>query len=239
MKLRMKELWVTKKGKAMKRFLLVLLCVCMVLSMVACGNNTNDNPTESQNVEQPSQPDGNENSTPTFGTEQKPADKYDSYAKVGGESIYVNYKTGRRDDTGASSIVFHSTATDIVVLAYDTTGSFSGDHLNALDFINDGRIFKDIEVYSGASFSNHSTKYTIVVSSTEGKTVNGLSMQKFTGTVQSEKNRACYAYGYAFVINGIPCVLAGFVLTEAQEQSLITAINVEVDTMMQSVRTER
>ncbi len=110
-------------------------------------------------TEQTSTPDSTDEKDTTSNTEQSVEDKYDSYAKVGGEKIYVNYKDGRRDDTGASSIVFHSTATDLTVLAYDTTGSFSGDHTAVLSLINDGRIFKDIAIYSEADFNDYNTTY--------------------------------------------------------------------------------
>ena len=211
----------------------------MILSIVGCENNRNDNHTESQNTEQTSQTDNTDNQEPTSGTEQKPVDEYDSYAKISGESIYVNYKTGRRDDNCASSIVFHGTGSDLTILAYDATGSFTGDHTKVLDLINDGRIFKDIAIYSYADFHDYSTTYIIVVNSTENLNVNGISMQKFTGTVKSTDNRTCYTYGYTFVVNNVPCVLAGFVLTETQEQALISSIIAEVDAMVNTIRTER
>lgn len=223
----------------MKRLLSILLCLCMVFALAACGGETPKDESSTPSTEQTSKPDSTDEKDTTSGTEEPVGDKYDSYAKVGGESIYVNYKDGRRDDTGASSIVFHSTATDLTVLAYDTTGSFSGDHTGVLSMINDGRMLKDIAIYSDADFNDYNTTYKINVKSSEDATVNGIAMVKFTGSVKSTNDRDCYVYGYAFVVDGVPCVLAGFVLSEAQEQNLITSINTEIDTMIKTVRTER
>lgn len=222
----------------MKRLFLVFLCICMALSAVACSNQPEGTGTDAPTSQQTG---GNEPTNQTDPTQrgEDVSDEYDSYAKVGGESIYVNYKRGRRDDTGASSKVFHGTSTDLTILAYDTDGDFSGGVADVLAWLNDGRMLRDIVMYSDADFHDYDTTYIIDIETKENVKINDYDMQKFTGSVMSTDNRNCYVYGYAFVIEGTPCVLAGFVLSEGQEQSLIDAINVEVDTMVKTVRTKR
>jgi hypothetical protein len=174
---------------------------------------------------------------PTQGSEEH-GDKYEDYAKISGKSIYVNYKNGRRDNVKSSSVVFHGEATNLVALAYDKGAGFTGGPTDALALINDGRMLRDIVMYSDADFHDYDTTYLIDIKTTENVKINDYDMQKFTGSVMSTDDRNCYVYGYAFVIEGTPCVLAGFVLSEDQEQSLINAINIEVDTMVKTVRTE-
>jgi len=218
----------------MKRVISFLVIFVMLFTLVACSGNT----TEPQGAET-SKPDSTDEKDTTSGTEQPSTDEYGSFAKVSGRNIYVNYKDGRRDDNKSSSIVFHNSGSDLTVLAFDATGTFSGGVTEVLQLINDGRILKDISSYSEADFHDYNATYAIEVKSTDNVDINGLAAQKFTGIVKSTDNIECYVYGYAFIIEGTPCVLAGFVLSEAQEQSLITSINAEVDTMIKMVRTER
>ena len=221
----------------MKRIFTLLLAAIMAFALVACANQPEEKETDPSTSQQINGTEPTNQTDPTHGSTEKP-NEYEDYAKVGGEPIFVNYKNGRRDDTGAYSIVFHGTATDLTVLAYDTDGVFEGDFAEALTFLNDGRMLRDIVMYSDADFHDYDTTYLIDVKTTENVKINDYDMQKFTGSVMSTDERNCYVYGYAFVIEGTPCVLAGFVLSEGQEQSLINAINIEVDTMVKTVRTE-
>lgn len=221
----------------MKRILALLLAAIMVFALVACADQPEEKGTNPPTSQQINGTEPTNQTDPTQGSEE-PADKYEGYDKISGKSIYVNYKNGRRDDDKSSSVVFHGTAVDLVALAYDDGEGFSGTPADALALINDGRMLRDIVMYSDADFHDYETAYLIDVKTTENVKINDYDMQKFTGSVMSTDERNCYVYGYAFVIEGTPCVLAGFVLSEDQEQSLINAINIEVDTMVKTVRTE-
>lgn len=221
----------------MKRILALLLAAIMVFALVACADQPEEKGTNPPTSQQTNGTEPTNQTDPTQGSEEH-GDKYEDYAIISGKSIYVNYKNGRRDNVKSSSVVFHGEATNLVALSYDKGSDFAGTPADALTLINDGRMFWDIVMYSDADFHDYDTTYLIDVKTTENVKVNDYDMQKFTGSVMSTDDRNCYVYGYAFVIEGTPCVLAGFVLSEDQEQSLINAINVEVDTMVKTVRTE-
>ena len=221
----------------MQRIFTLLLAAIMAFALVACANQPEERETNPPTSQQTNGTEPTNQTDPTQGTGDS-TDKYEEITKVGGKDIYWNYKTGRRESDKSSSVVFHGTAVDVVVLAYDDGEGFSGTPADALALINDGRMLRDIVMYSDADFHDYETAYLIDVKTTENVKINDYDMQKFTGSVMSTDERNCYVYGYAFVIEGTPCVLAGFVLSEDQEQSLINAINIEVDTMVKTVRTE-
>ena len=76
----------------MKKFLLILMCVCMILSIVGCGNSDKKvNTPEPQKTEQASPTNSTSQTTaPTAEPTDEP--EYDNVAYVAGKKIYVNYK---------------------------------------------------------------------------------------------------------------------------------------------------
>lgn len=224
----------------MKKTLAFMMCVIIVLCLVACGDNSS--------VTQPSDPDtstitpsvestDNNSETAIFTTPSK--DEYESYVKIGGKSIYVNYKNGRRDDVGASSVVLHSTAVDMTAVVYEVNQEFSGTYKDVFALLNDGRIFKDIAMYADADFNDYSKTYIMETKTTKDVKVNDNDMQQFEAVVKDANGRECYVYGYAFVVEGVPCMVTGFVLSAGQEQSLTDSVKTEVSTMVETVRTKR
>ena len=226
----------------MKRILMCVLCVFLVLGCVACSPSTPDQGQEPGDLNQPEQPEqpGTTNENEDGGMPgENDQNEYDSDIRVGFKKIYMNYKQTRPVQGGASSYVFKGDATNLPVLAYDDSNQFSGTPTEALALINDGRIFQDISRFVVANFREANQKYLIDVKTTENVKVGELDMLRFTGSVTSSDNRVCYVYGYAFVMDNTPCVLAGLVLTAEQEASLIESITAEVEAMIKTVRSER
>lgn len=224
----------------MKKFLALMMCAIVVLSLVACGDNSP--------VTQPSGPDtstttpseeSTNNNSDTNPSATPSKDEYESYVKIGGKSIYVNYKNGRRDDVGASSVVLHSTAVDMTAVVYEVNQAFNGTYKDVFALLNDGRIFKDIAMYADADFNDHSKTYIMETKTTKDVKVNGNDMQQFEAVVKDANGRGCFVYGYAFVIEGVPCMVTGFVLSADQEQTLVDSVKAEVSAMIETVRTKR
>ena len=75
----------------------------------------------------------------------------------------------------------------------------------------------------------------------EKVTVNGIETYHYEGqlTIGSTKvEQMMYVTGYAFIIDGVPCNIAGIVQDKSQSEELKTEIRNMVDAMMQSVRRE-
>lgn len=226
----------------MKRLLLILFCLCMVVALFACGDETPKGESSAPSTEQTGNPDSTDEKDTTSGTEEpKPEDavSYDNWAKVGGKSIYVNYRDGRRKDEQTTSVVFHSNHTDMVALTYNKADEFTGGLADVFDFLNTGAVFNDVASYAEANFFDISKTHKIEKTSDKAVTIGELNAMEINGRVADANGRVCYAHGYTFVIEGVPCFLVGFVFTESQDKDMITAINTEVDTMIQTVRTER
>ncbi len=222
----------------MKKLALILALLMIVMSFAGCANETEtpSNPETSGTGTSPtSSTDTNENPT----TSAPKEDAYDNWAKVGGKSIFVNYKSGRRKDDKSNAIVFHDNHTDMIALHYNKADAFNGDAEEAFAFLNNGLLFGDLAAYAEANFYDDVSKYVIEKTKGENKKVNSVDMFNFTGTVTDAEGRVCYVYGYTFVIEGVPCMLAGLVCSEDQSQQVKDAINTEIDTMAETVRTKR
>lgn len=224
----------------MKRLCIMLICVLCVVCMVGCGKKE-EKPIENET----NQVDIEQNDTEV--TDDKSEDEvkedvealYDAYAKVGGESIYINFKEGlRRKNSNGTSFVFSGSSVDIVEFVFDKENDFAGTYLDVFNYMNDGRTLSNMYAYSDADFHEFEIPFIIEKKSEEHVVINDRDMQRFTGNVVDLNGRNCYVYGYAFVIEDIPCMLVGFVLSEEQEQSLIDSIHEEVDIMIKTVRTE-
>lgn len=229
----------------MKKLLSMLMIATMLVSLVGCQGEPVDSEQESSARKEPASSevtppseDKTEPSEDVSETTPTENDEYESYVGVAGGSIYVNYKEERRDDVEAFSIVFHNSASDMTAVVYEDEKNYSGTYKDVFAYMNDGRVFNDIVMYSDADFHDYSKTYIMDLKSSEDVKVNEYDMQRFTATVKDAKERECYAYGYTFVIDNNPFMLIGFVLSEAQEQELIDSINEEVDTMVKTVRTE-
>lgn len=224
----------------MKRILMLILCGILLFVCVACAPKVPDQGQQPSDTTPPEQ--GNEQGEPDGdGDSTQPSEnKYGNYKKVTSRKIYVNYNDDRRNTVGASSLVFHGSGTDLTVLAYDLDSKqFAGSSSDVLGLINDGRIFKDIRSFTETDFTDSSKAYLINVKTTENAKIGELDTLRFTGSVTSTGGRVCYVYGYAFVMDNTPCVLAGLVLTAEQEASLIESITAEVEAMIKTVRSER
>ena len=108
-----------------------------------------------------------------------------------------------------------------------------------LPLLNDSRIPAAISLLSSADFFDTDIKHIIDIKTTKNTCVNGIDTQQFTGNVRSTDNIDCFVYGYAFIFDDTPCVLAGVVTTREQEQTRIDSIIEEVDTMITTVRSQR
>lgn len=221
------------------KFLSVLMVIVLMLGIVGCSNQQSgpSESTPSDSTPVSSTLNGSEDNTQT----SKPEDdvSYDNWAKVGGKSIYVNYRDGRRKDEKTTSVVFHSNHTDMVALTYNKVDEFTGGLTDAFDFLNTGAVFNDVASYAEANFFDTSKTYKIEKTSDKAVTIGELNAMEINGKVTDANGRVCYVHGYTFVVEGVPCFLVGFVFTESQDKDMITAINTEVDAMIQTVRTER
>lgn len=82
----------------------------------------------------------------------------------------------------------------------------------------------------------------LTVTKEEYVTINGVDMYRYEGTIKEgygDNKYDCYALGYSFIMDGVPCTVGGAVLEEAQSDELIKEIHDTVEAMIRTLRTER
>lgn len=209
----------------------LLLCACLA----ACGNNGQ---TE-QGGESTAKPTAENQTEKPGASPQEKENDLDIYEKITGKSIYINHAANRKRNDTSSSIVFYDNSYRVIALTYDD-GVFSGTSREALDLLNDGRVFNNIRNSTNADFKSSSGKtFAIDFASVTATKVNGMETQQFRGTVTDNNGRQCFVYGYAFVIEETACVLSGTDSNKEQDPEKQKAMIDEVDRMMATVRTER
>lgn len=82
----------------------------------------------------------------------------------------------------------------------------------------------------------------LTISKEEYVTINGVDMYRYEGTIKEgygDNQYDCYALGYSFIMDGVPCTVGGAVLEEAQSDEVIKEIHDTVEAMIRTLRTER
>lgn len=82
----------------------------------------------------------------------------------------------------------------------------------------------------------------LTVTKEEYVTINGIDMYRYEGTVKEGyegEQYDCYALGYSFIMDGVPCTVGGAVIEEEQSEELIKEIHDTVEAMIRTLRSER
>lgn len=221
----------------MKRFLALAIMCAAFAALISCGEEetASSRAEQSQSAQTTEASSHDEGSSPdSIGNEI--ANDYNRFLKITGHDIYVNYKSGRRDEAKECGHLFYNSGEDIVIFVNGDSG-YSEVVDDVFDLLNDGEFIIDAFTRVDGVFEL-SGNYPLVANETENIVVGDIDCVKFTGSVTDEEGLECYAYGYTFVIDETPCMLVGFVFTEEQTEEEISSIQEEVDTMMTTVRTE-
>ena len=82
----------------------------------------------------------------------------------------------------------------------------------------------------------------LTITKEEYVTINGVDMYRYEGTVKEGyegEKYDCYAIGYSFIMDGVPCTVGGAVIEEAQSEELIKEIHDTVEAMIRTLRSQR
>lgn len=221
----------------MKKICIMLVCITLLVGVMGCGKNTDDKKTD--------------NLEPSISTEkteeheiisdEKAEEKYTEILSVPFKDVYLNYKRGRRENHHTGNVVFATSGKYILDFAYEDEDEevFTGNYKDVFDYLNNGRILKAVNHYSTeVNFADYESVYYINKLSEEDVSINGIDMQRIKGEVVSDEGIVCDVYGYAFVLNDVPCMLLSLILTENPEQDLVESLNEEVEIMIKTARTE-
>lgn len=220
----------------MKKICIVLICITLLGGIIGCGKKSDDKPID--NSEQPMNTE--KTAVDEAISDEKADEEYTACLNVPFKKVYINYKKGRRYSTSSSTAVFATSGKYILDFAYEYEEVFEGDYKDVFDYLNDGRVLKAVNHYSTeVNFEDYESVYYINKLSEEDVNINGIDMQRIKGEVVSDEGIVCDVYGYAFVLNDVPCMLLGLILTENPEQDLVESLNEEVEIMIKTARTEK
>ena len=213
----------------MKRLLSLIIAMFMMLTMVACGNQS-DEGGETPNVDNSQTQSQTENDT----TKDEPSNDNKvtlAYAyKVSGKNIVVDVPNYQEINKGFTQLyIMHGQKYVAITAAKNSSAT-------DLNTAHDDAFAKFKE-----NIQNYSYVNSLTVKNDSTETVNGVEVYKYEGTVNCGKDTVYDAYviGYSFIMDGVPCTITGFVIDQAQSQDMIDEIKATVEAMIKTLRSER
>ena len=213
----------------MKRLLSLIIAMFMMLTMVACGNQS-DEGGETPNVDNSQTQSQTENDT----TKDEPSNDNKvtlAYAyKVSGKNIVVDVPNYQEINKGFTQLyIMHGQKYVAITAAKNSSAT-------DLNTAHDDAFAKFKE-----NIQNYSYVNSLTVKNDSTETVNGVEVYKYEGTVNCGKDTVYDAYviGYSFIMDGVPCTITGSVIDQAQSQDMIDEIKATVEAMIKTLRSER
>lgn len=213
----------------MKRLLSLIIAMFMMLTMVACGNQS-DEGGETPNVDNSQTQSQTENDT----TKDEPSNDNKvtlAYAyKVSGKNIVVDVPNYQEINKGFTQLyIMHGQKYVAITAAKNSSAT-------DLNTAHDDAFAKFKENIQNFSYVN-----SLTVKNDSTETVNGVEVYKYEGTVNCGKDTIYDAYviGYSFIMDGVPCTITGSVIDQAQSQDMIDEIKATVEAMIKTLRSER
>lgn len=218
----------------MKKILCVIAALLFLLTMTACGNETqdeNNNSSTDGNQTQTSQVDESGNAESNDDSEVVLSYSY----KVPGKNIVIDVPNYQEIEQGYTQLyILHGIKYVAVTAAKKSTATeLSAAHADAF-----AKFKENIQNYS------YVNDLTVVSDSVES--INGIEMYKYEGTLNcaldySNKDYSYDAYviGYSFIMDGVPCTVTGSVIDQEQPEDMIAEMKATVEAMIQTLRSER
>ena len=213
----------------MKKFIAILLVCVMVLGMTACapgGNTGTRAPSDETTSDNKPVGDAPDETAPS----EQPAKVQTVYIPAKGICVDCDLRYTLRSE-GCATLMYTSNDALLALCRY-TSREYTGD-LNGVFDIFKKKLPNDASTHSRGDLWG----CEIEMLSSENVMVNGFEGIRFTGKIPNKSGWNCHVYGYLFLINKIPCGVAGLVSAEAQDSAMIQQINAEVETIVATIRT--
>lgn len=211
-----------------KRILTVILLGCMALSLIGCGGNT-DTP---QNDKEPTNTKTETESEMTAESEESEKAQIDFYYthKVPGKNIVIDAPNYQNVELGY---------TELYIIHESKYVAFTYNKLEQPETLEDAhKAAYDMFLLSVDNYSFGE----LTVTKEEYVTIDGIDMYRYEGTIKEgygDNKYDCYALGYSFIMDGVPCTVGGAVIEESQSEELIKEIHDTIEAMIRTLRSER
>lgn len=209
----------------MKKVFIMFLTLGLVMCLASCGNqksteNGDNSSTSEVSANTPATTSTNDNTT---------AELLNSY-KVPGKNIVVDVPNYQEIEKGFSQIYILHGEQYVAVTADKNTSVATLAEAHEVAFNK----FKE-------NIQNYSYVNSIKVNEGENKNINGIETYRYEGTLNCGRDTVYDAYvvGYSFIMDGTPCTITGSVINQEQSQDQIDEVHTLIETMIESLRSER
>lgn len=218
--------------KKIKKYTFTIVLALLLIFAIAACENINSTDRNNKESNQPA----SVSSSSVANSNDEGSDKTDTSTKllpytyqVPMENIFIDVPNYQEIEEGLTKvfIVQESKYVAITPNWLDKTDNLEEAHDRCYDLF-----LKNMTNYQGGVNS-------LSISSTEKKTINGIEMYRYEGSINYGKQNVYdgFALGYYFVIDNIPCEIVGSVIDREQTPELIEEITMLVDQMALTVRT--
>lgn len=206
---------------------LVLIIGLMSVMLLGCGKaQALENDNVSKNTESEIESEMTEESEET---EKSDIEFYYTH-KVPGKAIVIDAPNYQNVELGYTELyIIHERK--YVSFTYDKKSN--AETLKEAHEVAYQKFLQNVDNYSFGE---------LTVTKEEYVTINGIDMYRYEGTVKEGyegEKYDCYALGYSFIMDGVPCTVGGAVIEEAQSEELIKEIHDTVEAMIRTLRSER
>ncbi len=211
----------------MKKVLALILVTAFCLSLVACGNKSN----EPQNKDNGISTVTSQNEVTESPTESEQNDtELPLTYKVPLKNIYVNVPFYQEIEEGYTQVYMVHESKYVAITFEKNVTANSVKEAHEIAF-NKFKI--NMTNYEGGVNS-------ISIEKEETKQINGLEVYCFEGKINygTDTSYDGYAKGYAFIMDGVPCEIIGSVIEDGQPSALVDEISFIVDEMIKTAREE-
>lgn len=206
---------------------LVLLIGLMSVMLLGCAKaEALENDSQSKNTEIESESDTNEETE----EDEKPEIEFYYTHKVPGEDIVLDAPNYQNVELGFTELYIIHGSKYVSITA---------------GVPEDGMDLKKAHEVAYDEFLSNVSSYSfgeLTITTEEYVTINGVDMYRYEGTIKEgygDSKYDCYALGYSFIMDGVPCTVGGAVIEEAQSEELIKEIHDTVEAMIRTLRSER
>lgn len=216
--------------KEMRRFLSILCCGAMLLSLCACSESNSENSGENKN---------NTSSTvesvpATTVAEQEDQTVVDGIKLDGGiyrvptYDIYIRVPDYHTLENGLTQLFSDN---DDIIISVASLFTKTGTTVE--------QAYKDTLENYISGMENYAKIDNLTVEKDENLTINGIDMYKFEGKLNCHGetgNFDLYTIGYTFIMDGIPCCVQGTVYNKGQSEEMINTTRDTVNAMIKTLR---
>ena len=218
----------------MKRIFALLLSIMLIFALASCENDNTDNKLKSHDT--PTSTSQLEVTQQDQSSNSKVDSVELSYSfKVPGKNIFVDVPNYQEIERGF---------TELFILNGERYIAITFDKLSNVETLQEAHD-KAFSIFV-ESIQDYSYVNSIDIKNDSITKVNDIDVYKYVGTLNCaldysnrDNSYDAFVIGYSFIMDGIPCTITGSIINRNQPENDIQDLTNIVDSMIQTLRSER